>query len=815
MDGLIQDFRYALRQMRHHPGYSTLMVLTLALGIGATTAMFSLVDRALFRSLPYPNDDQLVSVGVIAPIIDGEFLFAGNYLSWRRDQTPFSGFTSSTGVRGCDLTQDRPLRSTCAAVEATFLPTLGINALLGRNFTVQEDRPDAPPVALLSYPIWQTRFGGDPSIVGQTVSLDGKATRILGVLPRDFEFPTLAEVGILIPQALDESIVQRGQLGPVVRVYGRMKPGVGIESAAAQLQPLFSQFVAMAPPPFRKTLRLQVHSFRDLQMHDARLAAWLLLMAALVVLLIACANAASLALARSSARRHELAVRTALGAKLSRLFQQRLTESFVLALTGGIAGCGFAYAMVRALVLLGPIGIPHLSQASVDGRALLFTLLVSIAAGVLFGSTPALEKPIPGTLVSPSLGNSPRARIRQLLLVAQVGATVILLTGALLLVRSLRNLQMQPLGLNTQNVITGEITLGQQKYSDAWQRLGFFQNLESKLNQLPGVDSFALSDSLPPNPPARTMPFIALQAEGQQPLTAEQGIGGVVGWRSVTPGYFSAIGIPLRRGRAFNESDRVSNPGAIILNDRLANQLFPGQEPLGKLIRFRLDDQHFTAAYSVVGITANAQNQGLGGTAGPEYYMVRRHSTDDIVFHYPDSQRISIVVRSNLSPQAVSVELSDVVASIDPTIPVSTSTLSQIVYRLAERPRFRTTLLLLFAMVGLLLAAVGVYGLVATLVSQRTEEMAIHIALGAEPARLTRNIILQASRWVAVGAAIGLACSLGAARFIAALLFDIKGNDPLTLLEAVALLVIVAMAAAYVPARRASKVDPMAALRHE
>ena len=815
MTGILQDVRYGLRQLRKAPGFAVITVLTLALGIGATTAMFSLVDGALFRGLPYPHPDELVSVGVMAPIIDGEFLFAGAYFGWRRQQTPFSGFTSSTGVNDCDLTDDRPARVTCAAVESTFLPTFGVQPLLGRNFTTEEDRPDVPKVALLSYGIWQSRFGGDPGIVGRTIPLDGRAARIVGVLPGDFEFPTLAHVGLLVPEALDESLEQRHAMGPVVRVYGRMKPGLSIAAATAQLQPLFHGFVESAPPPFRKVLRLQVHSIRDLQVHDSRLSAWLLLFSALAVLLIACANVANLIFAHSTGRRHELAVRSALGAGRARLFRQRLTESVLLGLMGGLAGCGLAYAIVRGLIALAPLGIPRLLDASVNGRALLVAVAFSVGAALAVGTLPALEKPAMDSLVATTAAGVRRARLRQILIAGQVWMTVILLVGALLFLRSLRNLQTQPLGMNTQNVVTAELTLGQQKYPQAAQRLAFFEELERRLKQLPGMNSVALSDSLPPNEPARTMPFVAIVAEGRPPLAPEQGIGGVVGWRAVSPEYFSALGIPLLRGRPFTEGDRTPGSNAIILNQGLALKLFPGEQPLGKSVRFHLDETTLSPPYVVIAVTANTQNQGLGGSAGPEYYMVRRHGTDDLIFRYPNSQHVSVVARSAMDPQTVSNELREGVASIDATLPVESTTLGQTVYRLAARPRFSASLLMLFAVMGLLLAAAGIYGLVSLLVGQRVPEIAIRVALGATPGSVVRMMIFQVSLWIGMGAAAGVLFSLAAARWIRALLFGIKPNDPVTLAAAAIALLAVALLAAYVPARRAAKVDPMVALHYE
>jgi putative ABC transport system permease protein len=812
MARIFQDLRYALRQLRKGPGFNAVVVATLALGIGATTAMFSLVDGALFRGLHYPQAQELVSVGVTAPIIDGEFLFSSTYLAWKHEQTAFSGFTSTTGVNDCDLTDDHPTRLTCAAVESTFLPTFGVQPALGRNFTPEEDRPDAPRVALISYGLWQSRFGGDSSVVDRTVPLDGREARIVGVLPRDFEFPTLAQVGLIVPEALDKAIVQQG---PIVRVYGRMKPGLDVNAAAARLQPLFHSFIESAPPPFRKVLRLQVRSIRDLQIHDARLAAWLLLISALAVLLIACANVANLLFARSTGRRHELAVRSALGAGRVRLFQQRLTESVLLALLGGATGCGLAYAIVHGFVAIAPAGIPRLPEASVDGRVLLVAIFLSIGAALLFGTLPALERPAMESLVVTTMAGTRRARLRQVLIFAQVWMTVILLAGALLFLRSLRNLQTEPLGMNTQNVGTAEFTLGQPKYPEAAQRLAFFEELEARLKQLPGISNAALTDSLPPSTPARTMPFIALVANGRPALSPQQGIGGVVGWRSVTPDYFSVLGIPLLRGRGFEDADRNPGGGAIILNEALARLLFPGEEPLGRTIRFRQDENHLTPALTVIGVTGNTENQGLGASAGPEYYVVRRHAADDAIFRYPDSKRISIVARSVMDPQTVAKELRDAVATLDPTLPVESSTLGQTVSTLAARPRFSAALLTLFAAMGLLLAAAGIYGLVSLMVGQRTQEIAIRMALGANPASVTKMMVLQVSVWIALGAGAGIVCSWIGARWVTALLFGIQPNDPITPAGAAIVLLAVALVAAYVPARRASKVDPMVALHYE
>jgi len=815
MTGLLQDLRYSFRQLHRSPGFTMVAVITLALGVGATTAMFSLVDRMLFHSLPYAHENELVSVGVVAPIIDGEFLFAANYLDWREHQTAFSGFTSTTGVGDCDVTENDPVRTTCASVAATFLPTFGIQPVLGRNFSRQEDQPNSPKVALLSYGLWKDRFGGDRSVLDRTISLDGVPTRIVGVLPRNFEFPTLAHVGLVVPEALDESLAARHLMGPVVRVFGRVKPGSTLEQARAELQPLFRDFVESAPPPFRKILRLEVRGIRDLQIHSSRRAAWLLVISSIAVLLIACANAANLVLARSAARRQELAVRSALGAARARLFRQRFTESLVLSIFGGAAGLLLAYVIVHLFARFAPAGIPHLADAALDGRVAVVAIAASLISGVIFGTVRALEKPSAQLLGVVARAGFRKARLRQALLLGQVWMALVLLAGALLFVRSLVNLQSEPLGINVDNVVTAEFTLGQQKYSQAAQRLAFFEGVERKIKELPGVSSAALTDSLPPAAPARTMPYIALHAQGARELAPDQGIGGVIGWRAVTPEYFSLLRIPIVSGRAFNDFDRSPATHSIMLNQALAQRLFPNRDALGKTVEFRTDRDVLSTPFTVVGITANTQNQGLGGQVAPEYYMVRRHTDKDVVFNYPDSQRVSILVRSALTPQALAQELRTSVASLDPTVPVDVNTLEQRVARLAERPRFSAALLSLFAIVGVLLTAIGIYGVVALLVSQRTQEIGIRMALGASRGNVIAAIMWQTSMWIAAGTGAGILTSLMISRWTRSLLFDIRPNDPATLGLAATLLLGLAMLGAWIPARRAAKVDPMVALHYE
>ncbi|MGB6689475.1 MAG: ABC transporter permease, partial [Terracidiphilus sp.] len=380
-----QDISYALRGFRRNPVFTVTVLATLALGIGATTAVFSVVDRILFRPLPYAHDDRLVSVGLTAPIIPEEFMLGGSYYVWRDNQKPFEAFTSETGVNQCDLTERNPARLNCATVEASFLPTLGISPLLGRNFLPEEDRPNGPKAALISYALWQSHYARDPAILNRLIDIDGNQVRVIGVLPKDFEMPTLEAADIVMPQALDEAAQRRADPGRVMYAFARLKPGIKAVQAQAMLDPVFQYSLNLAPAPFRKEVHLRVRSIRDRQTHDLRLVAWILLGAVLAVLLIACANVASLLMARSAARERELAVRSVLGASRGRLIRQTLTETLLLAFIGALAGCTLAEILLRVFIAIAPAGIPFLLKAHLDLRIVAFTILLSLACGAAFG----------------------------------------------------------------------------------------------------------------------------------------------------------------------------------------------------------------------------------------------------------------------------------------------------------------------------------------------------------------------------------------------------------------------------------------------
>ena len=560
LESIAQDVRFALRGLTKSPGFAGVAIVTLALGIGSTTAVFSVVDRILFRSLPYPQDQQLVSVGIFAPLAAAnEFLMSGAYFQWKRHQRPFQAITSWSGVTECDLTEQNPVRLSCGRVEWDFLPTFGVQPRLGRNFTPDEDWPNAPNVALLSWGLWQQRYGGDPGVVGTTLPIDGRPVRIIGILPLDFELPTLNRFDLLVPQALPEN-ARRPSATRALRAFARLKPKVAVEQAEAELRPLFIDSLESIPPMYGK-VTLRVRSLRDRQVGHAEQAAWLLLASVLVVLLMACANVTNLLLARAATRRREMAVRVSLGAASGRLVRQGLTESVVLGIFGGVAGWGLAYFLLRVFTAIAPAGIPRLQQAALDSRVLLFTMGVSVLSAILFGVVPALKHPRPGDLTGSWIAGAPRGFLRQALVVGQVAASMVLLTLATLLLRSLWNLQNAPLGMETDKVVTAEVVLGAHRYARPVQVQAFFEELERRISRLPGSEAVAVADTMPPSGGMRARPFSAIEALGRPRV--EEGTGGAVGWRAVTPHYFEALRIPIVQRRGFREEDRSTNEDVI------------------------------------------------------------------------------------------------------------------------------------------------------------------------------------------------------------------------------------------------------------
>ena len=806
LDALLQDLRFALRLLAKSPGFALVVVLTLAVGVGATSAVFSVVDRLLFRSLPYPQDDRLVSFGDKAPFETIEFVLGPDYVDWRREQTPFESVTSFVpGGADCDLTEQNPVRLKCALVESTFLPTFGIRPLLGRNFAPEEDRPNAQRVALISYGLWRSRFAGDPNLPGRAISLDGRPTVVVGILPAQFEMPNLGHDDILLPSALDGSTDRGPEARQIIlRAFARLKPGISITQAAAAMEPLFQKSLAYVPPQFRHEVSFRVRSLRDRQIQDARVASWVLLGSVFAVLLVACTNVANLLLARATNRVRELAVRTALGAGRGRLIRQALTESLLLGLLGGLGGCWLAYFLLRLFISIAPEGIPRLEQATIDARVLLFALTVSLVSGILFGLAPALRRPTPELLTGKENRATSRSLLRQSLVTVQIAVSLILLAGAGLLLRSLWKLEAVSLGMDTQHVIAAKIDLVEYRYPDATRQLAFFNQVETRLKHAPGITRLALSDTLPPSGGMQATFLSSIEIPGHAKFS--EGTGGMIGYRYVTPGYFPALGIPILRGRGFSEEDRSLAERPVILSGAVAKKLFSnGEDPLGKSFRFASQSTWRT----IVGIAGDVKNNGLAAPADPEFYLPWKNETGGYF------RSAHVIIQSAINPEAIAHLIRSEAAAVDPTVPVVIEGMNTRVGKLAQRPRFNAVLLSLFAGMGVLLAAIGIYGVVGFLVEQQTREIGVRMALGATPQSILKMILSNIARWTIAGAALGLLGAWLCARLLESLLFQVHAHDPLLLGLALLILLGVGFFAAWIPARRAMRVDPIIALRYE
>jgi predicted permease len=802
LEDLRQDVRYALRAMRKNPGFTAVVVVTLALGIGASTAVFSVVDPLLFRPLPYPKDDQLVSVGYLGPVDNNEFNVTSSYFDWRQ-QGPFKSLTAMRPGVGCDaMIGDAPRRINCYAVAGNFLQTFGVAPFLGRDFTPEDDRPHAPPVGLLSYGFWQRSFGGDAKALGKTLIVDDDPVRIIGVLSKNFEMPQLGDIAVMLPARLDPSLPRSANSSSFLRTFARLPEGMSIEQARDRLQPIFNSSADKdVPPELRKEVRLVVRSLRDRQIHEVKLSSWMLLGSVLALLLAACANIANLMLARAVARRQELAMRAALGAGRGRLMRQTLTESMIFGLLGGAAGCGTAWALLRLCINLAPGGMLRLEHARLDLRVLLFALVGSLGAALLFGMAPALDSPQAEALAGWHVAGIARTVFRKALVSAQVAISLVLLAGASLLLRSLWKLQNQPLGFEPEHVTTASFTLRRHRYQPGVAQVRFFDELEERLKRIPGGGLFALSDSIPPRG-SMGRPYSNLRIAGHPPVASD---GGMVEFRWVTPGYFRALGIPIVAGRAFTGTERASGESPLILSATLARRLFGKESPIGQQIDLTANGRWCT----VVGVAADIKNNGLIEPSDPEYYRLRMHNSQEMGLSGV------AIFRTALAPETLARWVRTELSALDPSMPVTVETLDQRVDRFRERPRFVATLVGLFAGLGLLLAAVGLYGVLSFLVARQTREIGVRMAIGARPVDIAWQIQKYAGIWTGIGVVVGLAGSFTLAKTIRGLLFEVSPNDPVSLLASAAVLLVTAALAAWLPSSRAARVDPVVALRNE
>ncbi|HEV2297800.1 MAG TPA: ABC transporter permease [Candidatus Acidoferrales bacterium] len=812
-DNLSRDVGFAMRMLGKKAGFTTVAVLTLALGIGANTAVFSVLYRDLLHPLPYPQGNRLVFFGMVIPSADSRpFVFTASYEQLRRGRTPFESITSwRPGVADCDLAENQPLRLACVRAESTFLPTFGVVPSIGSNFSAGEDGPDAPHVCLISYALWQSRFGGSPSALGQMLSLDGQPTRVIGVLPRSFEWPTLDHVDVVLPEALSTAELTNPMAG-VVRAYARLKPGLSLAEARAQLEPTLEEWRRASPPMFRKEMRLGLLSVREDQVGSIRPALLVLFGASFALLLLSAANVANLMLARAAARERELVVRAVLGATRGNLMRLQLAESTLLGLFGGAVGAGIAFVLLRLFVALAPAGIPRIAQVGLGVPVLIFVLGASLLSGLICGLIPACNPPPVHALLGGSSPSPHRARLGGALVAGQVAVSFVLVIVAGLFLETLRNIDAVPLGMETNHIVTAEITLD-HSYGEPSASSEFFARLEAGLRTLPGVTGVAVSDSLPPTGGGRAHSLSDIRAEGRPAFP--KGTGGLVGWRIVTPGYFQMLGIPLLKGRGFTASDQDQDTNVVILNEKLAERLFAAESVIGQHLQLSFPSGPW---YTVVGVSDNVKYLNQSGRVepgDPAFYLPRKRPTGVGAAPESTDRHAFFLVRSPMKSAAVEQLVRGEIASLDPTLPAEVSTLTARVDLLRVEPRFNAALISLFAALGFLLATVGLYGVVSFLVAARTKEIGVRIALGASPHSVLGIVLGRGVRLILAGLAAGTALAFAIAHLPQGLLYGVNAGDPAIAGAAALLLLLAGLAACYIPARRATKVDPMVALRYE
>jgi putative ABC transport system permease protein len=819
MDRLLQDIRYAARRLLRSPGFTLVAVLTLALGIGANSAIFTVVHGVLLRSLPFAEPDQLVAFGTVK---HGEVPRAGSlsppdFMSLREQamqERPGSPavLTDAAAISygGATLTgTGEPLRIDAAWVSASFFELFGAAPVLGRTFSAEENEPGNSAVAVLSHGFWQQQFGGDPGILGQTITMSGVARTVIGVAPPGFGFPENRTLWAPLPYgetfSSETDVNRRAQY---LSVVGRLRPGVSVEQARAEVRAIAAR-LEQDFPKTNTNITLAMLPLHEVMVGAVRTPLLILLGAVGFVLLIACANVANLLLARAAARQGEMAVRAALGAERSRLVGQLLTESLLLGLLGGALGLLLAYGGTQLLTTLQPEGIPRLDGITVDLTVVLFTIGIAAATGVLFGLVPALQATrtdLTSALATSgrgALGGRAGQRTRSLLVVSEMALAVMLLVGAGLLMRSFVHLQQVDPGFRPEQALALDLELPDRSYPEEAQRIAFFNTLLERIEALPGVSTAGAVNLLPMGEDRFVISFAV---RGRPP--APQGEGEALEVRIATPDYFRTMGIPLRQGRAFTEADRADAPQVVLINETTAQRHFAGEDPIGKYIQlgWRQSEERF-AGGEVVGIVADVRQLGPGEDFLPELYLPYAQA--------PESE-MSIVVRAAGDPLALAGAIRAEVRALDPNLPVTAlRTLDQVLSSAVAQPRFYVLLLGIFAAVALVLAAIGIFGVMSYAVVQRTREIGIRIALGAAPGAVLQMVIRRALLLAAGGVVVGLGGSLVVTRVLESLLYGVSTTDPATFLTVAALLTTVAMLAAYLPARRATRVDPMIALRSE
>jgi predicted permease len=810
MAAFAQDFRYALRVLARSPGFAAVAVFTLAVGIGANTAIFSVANALLLRPLPYDRPGRLVLIGAERKLAK----IAGEPLSWPRfvqvnnSQRSFSGLAAFTSETFNLTGRGDPAQLAAARVSWNFFDVLGVRPALGRAFRPPEDKAGGDNVVLIASSLWERRFAADPRAVGQSITLDSKDYTVIGVLPRGFEFGLLGpNVEVYAPRVFELNLltppyVQAGAM--FLNFVGRLRAGSGLRQAQAEMDTLAAQYrrenpkLADADPG----LTVQVGNLRDQMVAGVRTAVLILFGAVGLVLLIACANVSSLLLERALGRRREMAVRTAMGATRGGLVRQLLAESLILALGGGVLGAALSAWGTRVLAAMAQDRLPLASAIRVDGAVLAFTLAVSALAGILFGLAPALQVSRPdlnSVLRSEGRGATSgrrHNRVRNFLVVSQVALSVVLLIGAGLLLRNFIQLRDADPGFDARNLLTMNVTLPAARYSQGPQMIAFFRELVSQVDSLPGVRSAAVSSALPGNP----VRFTPALPEGQPAVPlAERPVFNV---QTLSPGYVATMRLPLRAGREFSEHDEAS-PTVLLVNEALVRRFWPRENAIGKHITVGRG----AVPYEVVGVVGDVHNTPQAADVQPEIYLP---------FARLPWASMNLVVRTAAPPRGFAAAVRQRVLAVDKDQPVTqVLSMEEVLANGAAQPRFLTTLLGGLSGIALLLAIVGIYGAIACSVTERTQEMGIRMALGAPRAGILRLVLRQGLALALSGISLGVAASLVLTRLMATMLYHVSTTDPATFAGGAALFAGVAMLASYLPARRATRVDPAVALRGE